>query len=132
MFKPRNNKKNRLLQNLDTGQIGKRAEVLAEKYFKKNGYKILDRNYRSRYGEIDLIVEKKKDIIFVEVRFRASIDFGLPQETVIKRKQEKIKKVATQYLVQKNIWNKVDCHFDIISIHEEYGKPLIEHIKDAF
>lgn len=117
---------------MDRTLIGKKGEHLARKYFEKKGYKILDHNYRSRYGEIDLIVRKKNDLTFVEVKYRTSLDFGLPYESVKRRKQNKIRKVATLYLVTHKLWNKVDCHFDIISIHKEAGKEKIEHIKDAF
>jgi len=118
--------------NEDNIYIGKIAEDLAKKYFSKKGYKILTQNFRSRYGEIDLIVQKKQDITFVEVKFRSSLAFGLPQEFVMKRKQAKIRKTATKYLIEKNLWNKVDCHFDVISVYEEKGKLALEHIKDAF
>jgi putative endonuclease len=112
--------------------IGQQGEARARRYFRKNGYQVLAQNYQRRFGEIDLIVEKDRAITFVEVRYRRSIEFGLPQETVIKRKQAKIRKVATQFLVENNIWNKVDCHFDIISIYEVEGRERIEHIRDAF
>jgi len=132
MFRASSSSMNNLFKKLGTGQVGKTAEDFAKEYFIKMGYKILTQNFRSRYGEIDLIVQKKQGITFVEVKFRSSFDFGLPQEFVIKRKQAKIRKTATKYLVEKNLWNKVDCHFDVISVYEEKGKLALEHIKDAF
>ena len=112
--------------------LGKEGEARARKYLQKKGYTIVTQNYRCRFGEIDLIVEKEQALIFIEVRYRHSTDYGLPQETVIKRKQARIKKAATLYLLGQNLWDKVDCHFDIISIYQAQGQEKIEHIRDAF
>ena len=70
--------------------LGKFGESEAEHYLKKKRYKILEKNYRGRLGEIDIIAEKKKEIIFVEVKTRKSDKFGKPYEAVDFRKQRKI------------------------------------------
>ena len=105
---------------------------MARKYLEKSKYKILAQNYRCRYGEIDLIAEKKGSITFVEVKYRSSLEFGFPQEAVIKRKQDRIVKVATRFLKEMNLWSRVDCHFDVLSIYQDERAMRIEHIKDAF
>lgn len=113
-------------------EIGRRGEQLARDYLVKQRYRILAQNYRNRNGEIDLIAEKQGNIFFVEVKYRSSLEFGFPQEAVIRRKQKKIVKVATAFLKAQNLWDKVDCHFDVLALHEENGRVTIEHIKDAF
>src|SRR3989339_682645 len=71
-------------------KLGDLGEEIASNYLKKKGYKILERQYKSQYGEIDIIAEHKKTLVFVEVKARRSDDFGLPEEAVDERKLEKI------------------------------------------
>lgn len=73
--------------NLKTGQLG---ELIAKKYLEDKGYKILEQNYRSRFGEIDLVVQKGKELIVVEVRTKRGLDFGTPEESLNKRKLRKL------------------------------------------
>jgi putative endonuclease len=113
-------------------EIGRKGERLARDYLLKHGYQIRVQNYRTRNGEIDLIAEKQEDLFFVEVKYRSSLEFGFPQESVIRRKQKKIVRVATAFLKAEHLWDKVDCHFDVLALHEENGRVVIEHIKDAF
>lgn len=113
-------------------ELGRKGEQLAKEYLEKLGYKVLAENYRCPYGEIDLIAQKQNAITFVEVKFRSSLDYGFPQESVVKRKQAKIRKVATTYLKNQRLWGKVDCHLDVLAIYEDKGKLVVEHIRDAF
>lgn len=113
-------------------ELGKIGEALALKYLKRHGYKILEQNYRSQFGEIDIIAKDKEILTFIEVKTRKSSEFGLPQESVDIHKQRQIAKVALIYLAKRNI-EEIDCRFDIVAITSLLGqKPKIELIKNAF
>ncbi len=79
-------------------QTGDRGEELALEFLKKKGYKLRETNYRCRYGEIDIVAEKKKVLAFVEVRTRTGNAFGTPEESVTQTKKEKIIASAMNYL----------------------------------
>ncbi len=110
---------------------GKTGETAAAKYLKKNGYKILERNYRKTYGEIDIVAQKGENIAFVEVKTRKSDSFGTPAEFVTVQKQKKLIKAAYTYIQER----KVDAAFtfDIVEVYID-GKKVkeINHIKNAF
>ena len=113
-------------------ELGKRAEELAAAFFIKKGYHILERNYRRRCGEIDLIVEDRSQLIFVEVKARTSAKFGLPQEAVTYHKQQQIIRVAQWYLLEKGYTGR-RARFDVLAISfSGSGGPVIEHIPWAF
>ncbi|MCX5782712.1 MAG: YraN family protein [Elusimicrobia bacterium] len=113
----------------DTIALGKAAETEGAKYLQEAGYKIIDRNYSSPFGEIDVIAKEKNDIVFVEIKFRSSIDFGRPGEFVNKNKQSKILKTAIHYLKRKNL-TKSNIRFDVLALGPEINQ--IELIKSAF
>lgn len=106
---------------------GRKNEALAENFLKKKGYKIIERNYSNHLGEIDIIVAKKDILVFVEVKFRSTDEFGLPREAVGIYKQNKIRKIATLYLQQNNLFER-QIRFDVIDILGEE----ITHIENAF
>lgn len=106
--------------------IGKNYEEVAVKYLKKSGYKIIEQNYRLKIGEIDIIAKDKNTLIFVEVKYRQTKEFGTPSEFVNKQKQNKIIKTAIFYLKQNQITS--DFRFDVVSICNDET----EHIKNAF
>ncbi|MCX7793798.1 MAG: YraN family protein [Thermodesulfovibrionales bacterium] len=108
---------------------GIKGENLAINYLKKKGYKILERNYRTRAGEIDIIASKDGMVVFVEVKTRSTDLFGAPEESVTKEKQERLKKAALYYL--KDLKNMPPLRFDVISI-ELKPEPTIVHIEYAF
>ncbi|MEW6097452.1 MAG: YraN family protein [bacterium] len=113
-------------------ELGKQGEALALKYLKKHRYKILEQNYKSQFGEIDIIAKNKDVLAFIEVKTRKSTEFGLPQDSVDMRKQRQIAKVALDYLAKMNIQD-TDCRFDVVAITcLPDKKPKIELIKDAF
>jgi len=95
--------------------LGNRGEMLAWGYLVRSGFKILEKNYRTKLGEIDVIAEKNKRLYFVEVKTRSTSDKGLPEESVTVLKQRKIARLASGYL-QKN--NKLEqaAAFGVISI----------------
>jgi putative endonuclease len=112
---------------------GMKGEEIAVRVLKKSRYKILERNFRTPVGEIDIIAREKKCLVFVEVRTRSSVEFGLPQETVVARKRDKLCKAARWYL-QKEGGESGDCRFDIVAvlIDEDASNHTVEIIKDAF
>jgi putative endonuclease len=118
---------------MKTQIIGNHAEALAEEYLKKQGLLIRERNYRCKVGEIDIIAQDRKEgIIFVEVRYRHSKDYGSAAETVTPPKQHKIMRTAEYYLNMNNLFEKVPCRFDVIAIDYTEKEDNIEWIKDAF
>jgi putative endonuclease len=78
--------------------LGRTGERLAAEALARRGYHILERNFRCRYGEIDLITEDGHELVFVEVKTRRGTAFGLPEEAVTLRKQRKLLEIATYYL----------------------------------
>ncbi len=109
-------------------EIGIKGEVFAKNYLIKNKYKIIETNYICPLGEIDIISKDRDVLVFIEVKTRTTDNFGLPQEAVNFKKQQKIKQVATYYLVSKNLYNKVQVRFDVVSVLNDN----ITLIKNAF
>ncbi len=112
-------------------QKGERAEDLAAEYFAKRGYRILARNYKTRMGEVDLVLEKERAVVFVEVRYRKSTAFGEPVETVVRQKRIRILLAAMEYAQE---FKRMDCdlRFDVLSVSRRAGKPHLEHFPNAF
>ncbi len=115
------------------GALGEEAAALA---LKKRGYKILERNFRSKMGEIDIIAKDGDYTCFVEVRLRKTNDFGSPADTIGIEKQRKIIKTATVYAVKNNIYD-TKMRFDVVLINADVNgkipkKADLEIIKDAF
>lgn len=111
--------------------FGKNNESLAVIYLKRQGYRIVEQNYRTRMGEIDIIAKDKETIAFVEVKARASVSFGSPRYAVTLQKQRKISKVALQYLKSTH-QSHVRARFDVVTIFSNSGRDTIELIKNAF
>jgi len=112
-------------------QFGKESELLAVRYLKKNGYKILEQNYRNKIGEIDIIAKEKETLVFVEVKARKTHIFGNPKWAVTPKKQRKISMVALYYLkVTKQ--THVKARFDVVALSSLTDNPQIEIIKNAF
>jgi len=116
--------------------LGKVGEAAAAWYLEKKGWKVLERNYRCRFGEIDLIVLDGNVLVFVEVRTRSSASFGTPQESVGYKKQNKLRSLARYYMMDRQVKYKISGYrFDVLAvkIDRESGKTeRIEHIKNAF
>lgn len=88
--------------NLKTGKLG---EEIAKKYLQKKGYKILEQNYRTKYGEIDLVVEKDNELVIVEVRTKIGEGFGTPEDSLTKKKLRKIGLNTLSYVSRKR-WSR--------------------------
>ena len=114
--------------------IGNTGEEIAVKTIKKKGYKVIERNYRTRLGEIDIIARDKEYICFIEVRMRKRTDFGTPADTIDKRKRDKIIKAAKMYALKNNLYD-MPMRFDAVLIDGDFfgGENInVEIIKDAF
>lgn len=110
------------------------GEALAAEYLQKKRYKVIATNYRSRFGEIDLIAVNRKYLVFVEVKLRKSDQFASAREFVDRRKQERIKTTAAMYLSEFS--TELQPRFDVIEIYAPEGtatqNPEICHLEDAF
>ncbi len=117
-----------------TDLLGRWGESLAAAYLQKKRYTIVAANYRCRMGEVDLIAEDKKHLVFVEVKLRKSAEFARAMEFVDRKKQERIKQTALLYLAQHETEKPV--RFDVIEVYAPQGldtkKPKITHLEDAF
>lgn len=116
--------------NKVTGTIG---ENLACKYLEENNYKIVERNFRCRQGEIDIIAndKTKNELVFVEVKTRSSLKYGRPCEAVEEKKKKHIKNVANYYNYKNKVKNTA-IRFDIIEVFLNNSNYRIEHIMQAF
>ena len=103
------------------------GEVLAQKFLKKNKFKILETNFKNKVGEIDIIAFKDDVFHFVEVKARSSVKFGLPREAVNDFKQNKIRQVAQGYLISKNNY-PAKMQFDVVDVLD--GK--LTFVENAF
>lgn len=118
-----------------TDLLGRWGEGVAADYLRRRHYTIRAANYRCRLGEIDLIAENRRFLVFVEVKMRKSASFAQALEYVDRRKQERIKKTAALYLAQLEQCDK-QPRFDVIEVYAPEGtqtvKPKIIHLEDAF
>ena len=110
---------------------GMQGEEIAARYLLSKKYTIIQRNYRCRYGEIDIIASKKNVLIFVEVKTRRNYAFGSPLEAVSLKKQRSISSVAQEY-IQHGKLNGSAARFDVIAVLLNSSCPEIEHIENAF
>ena len=112
--------------------LGQQGEQLAAALLRKEGYRILECNYRGRLGEIDLIAEEEGCLVFVEVKTRRNLACGHPLESIDRRKQRQLIKVAREYLAEKGEEERF-CRFDAVSVLQCTGQPpRVELVKDAF
>ncbi len=108
-----------------TGQAGEEA---AARYLEQQGYTILERNFRLRIGEVDIIARDGEYLVFIEVKTRRSKKFGSPFEAVDVRKQQQIMKVATAYVQGREI----AVRFDVVAVHLNGQTVQVELLKNAF
>lgn len=111
-------------------ELGKLGEELAVEFLQKNGYAILETNWTFQKAEIDIIAKKDNILAIVEVKTRSSIDFGLPQDFVKPKKIQLLVKAVNEYVISKDL--EVEVRFDIIALHKDGKKFIIEHLEDAF
>ena len=115
-----------------TRELGCWAEQLAEKYLRDQGLKSVMRNFRSRFGEIDLVMRDGAALVFVEVRYRSNPNFGDGADSVDGRKQRRLLATAEHYLQRFCKADDVACRFDVVSVTTSGGDHKIRWIADAF
>jgi len=111
-------------------QKGMKGQLEAENFLRSKNYRIIERNYRIRTGEIDLIAEDNGYVVFIEVKYRKGLDLGFPAESVTYYKQQKIIKTALFYIANKKLINR-DYRFDVLEVLE-MDEITINHIENAF
>lgn len=114
------------MNNIEKGRIG---ESIAQSYLISKGGSILEKNYKTKIGEIDIIARLNGELVFIEVKSRSNINFGFPAEAVNYKKREKIINVAKYYLM-KNCLHNISIRFDVIEVYLKDKK--INHIINAF
>ena len=112
-------------------RLGAEGERAAEKYLRRQRYAILQRNYRCRAGEVDLIALDGYTVVFVEVKTRTQPGFGTPLEAVDPRKQRQIQRAAQYYLAENRLQSR-DARFDVVGVWWEGGEVHCELVKNAF
>lgn len=115
-------------------QIGNQAEDIALKYLIQQGLTLIEQNYLTKVGEIDIIMLDKAEqvLVFVEVRYRKNTLFGSATDTVTPSKQAKIIRSAQHYLQQHDEFDEYICRFDVVGLESDLKYPKINWIKDAF
>ncbi len=126
---------------INTKKLGTQIEALVCNYLQKQKLKLIARNYTCRLGEIDLIMQDKSTLIFIEVRYRQHCNFGSSLESVNLIKQNKIIKTAEYYLLSQQLSEKIACRFDVVGVMPATQKlssiskldsAQVEWVKNAF
>ncbi|POY39403.1 YraN family protein [Solitalea longa] len=112
--------------------LGKRGEQIALEHLKVNGYEIIANNWRYQHAEIDLIVQKKNDLVFIEVKTRTGNFFGNPEEFVTSQKEKLFALAAEEFIYRQG--HTGECRFDIVSVtfSKDGLSYQVHHIEDAF
>ena len=116
---------------MENKELGKKGEEIALRFLKKKGYRIIERNYVCKMGEMDIIAKEKDTLVFIEVKTRASTEFGPPQLAVHSSKQRQLSKVALYYLKEKRL-EDAKARFDVVAILLGQKGEEVELIRDAF
>ena len=116
---------------MNNKHLGDRGESYAEDYLRRQGYRILTRNYRTKIGEIDLIADDHGTLVFIEVKTRSSVRYGIPAEAVNYKKKQKIIQTAYWYLYEQRRENVI-CRFDVLEVYAIGNNWNVHQIKGAF
>lgn len=119
-------------QHLTTRDQGKQIENSACRYLENQGLTLLRRNFFCRLGEIDLIMQDKNELVFVEVRYRKSLTYGGSIESITTYKQRTLINTAHYYLKKHNISEDIGCRFDVCAVSYIQNRLKMDWIKDAF
>lgn len=114
------------MNNIEKGKLG---EEIALKYIISKGGKVIEKNYRTKMGEVDIIAKLNGELVFVEVKSRSNINYGYPAESVNYKKKRKITNVAKYYILDNSLEN-LSIRFDVIEIY--FNEKKINHIVNAF
>jgi putative endonuclease len=111
--------------------LGKLGEDLACDELQRRGYAILERRYRTRFGEIDIIAREAGAVVFIEVKARAGDEFGGAAAAVTRLKQHRIAQMATDFLARRHLLDQ-SCRFDVVTVDFRDGRPSVEVYTHAF
>ncbi|MDA1215951.1 MAG: YraN family protein [Chloroflexi bacterium] len=111
-------------------RLGTRGEDIATAYLQQQGHSLLERNFRTRYGEVDIVTRHDDTIVFVEVRTGRTGTYGTPEESVTARKGQRLVLAAQQYL-QDNGLEQAHWRIDLVSVRMEGGAPKVTHLMDV-
>ena len=113
--------------------VGMSGERIAALFLERHGYEILERNFHARVGELDLVAREEETgtLVFVEVKTRRSLKYGLPCEAVTAMKQAHLRKAAEVYMLARGA-SGCECRMDVIEILKLDGKVYLRQLKDAF
>ncbi len=109
-------------------ETGKLGEKLTVKYLKSKGYKVIEKNFECRQGEIDIIAQDKKELVFIEVKTRTNIKYGSPAEAVNNLKQKHLIKAVKYYLYSRHLENEF-IRIDVVEIYIYEHKYRVNHVK---
>lgn len=114
-------------------ELGRYGEELAAEHLAAQGFQVLDRNWRCRDGELDIVARDGAAVVFVEVKARSSTDFGFPAEAVGPVKARRIRRLAARWLVENPPAGAPDLRFDVVSVLRQRGAPpQLVHLRGAF
>jgi putative endonuclease len=118
---------------INTREIGTYGENIAIEYLLNKGYKFIAKNFRSKFGEIDIIVKEKDCICFVEVKTRYNKNFGFPSQSVSYNKQRRIKKTSLLFVNKEKLFN-LNLRYDVVEVYLNYNDDsyIINHLENAF
>ncbi len=121
------------MNNMHNKRLGSWGEDIAADFLKRHGYAIIEKNYYTRFGEIDIIAREDNVMIFVEVKTRMSLDYGWPEEAIDRRKIRHLFKTADIYMADNRLYEKYDFRFDAISIilDKKNRKAKIRHFENV-
>jgi len=119
------------MKGSDRIRTGKKGEDIAVAYLKKEGYDILERNYRCLFGEVDVVAKDGDTVVFVEVKSRRSEQFGEPQMAVGLEKQRKLSRISLKYLEERHLY-PCNARFDVVAVKILPGGGKVELIQNAF
>ncbi|MDP6549250.1 MAG: YraN family protein [Dehalococcoidia bacterium] len=113
-------------------RLGQWGEELAGRFLEERGYRILDTNYRTRYGEVDIVAREGKELVFVEVRTRHSGGFGAPEESLSAAKMRRLVTTCQDY-IQRRAVEDTEWRIDLVCVHLDRGReePRIHHLRHA-
>ncbi|WP_319470760.1 YraN family protein [uncultured Pseudodesulfovibrio sp.] len=114
-----------------TKRRGNLGEAAAARYLESRGMRVLDRNWRFRQWELDLVCKDGDTIVFVEVKTRGAGTMGTPADGLNRKKQERLVKAASQYLTKKDLWDE-PCRFDLAAVVDTGSSMDVEHVANAF
>ena len=110
-----------------TVQVGFDAETQALTFLKSKNLSFVERNFRCKQGEIDLIMQDNDSLVFVEVRKRSHLEYGSGLDSVTPYKQQRLVRAATVYLLEQNLYEKISCRFDVVSIDKNNEMTWIKN-----